>query len=268
MTYKLSDIVVLVKGGGEVASAVAHRLCQSHFKVCLTEKPNPTAVNRGVAFCEAVYEEKKQVEGVVARLITSAEEVLPIWAENKLPIIVDPKASITNLLHPEVLVDAIMAKRNLGTKINDATLVIGLGPGFTAGKDVHVVVETNNSENLGRVILTGEAEANTGIPVSVGGLTKERVVYSPTKGVFRSIGEIGDLVAAGDTIAWVGDYPVKAKIDGVLRALLRSGVEVNKQTKLGEIDPSGDKRVCYTIRPRMRAIAGGVLEAILMHFNT
>lgn len=267
MTDKLSDIVVVIKGGGEVASAVAHRLSQCHFKVCLTEQPYPTAINRGVVFCEAVYEGEKEVEGVVARLITSAEDILPTWEENKLPIIVDPQASIVNALHPEVIVDAIMAKENLGTKISDATLVIGLGPGFKAGKDVHVVVETNNSENLGKVILIGEAEANTGIPLSIGGLTEERLLYSPIKGVLRPAREIGDVVAAGDTVAWVGDYPVKAKIDGVLRALLRSGLEVDKQTKLGEVDPRGDKQVCYTIRARMRAIAGGVLEAILMHLN-
>lgn len=134
MTHRLSDIVVMIKGGGEVATAVAHRLAQSHFKVCLTEKTNPTAINRGVAFSEAAYEGEKQVEGVVAKLITSVEEVLPTWEENRLPIIADPQASIRNLLHPEVLVDAIMAKKNLGTKISDATLVIGLGPGFKAGK--------------------------------------------------------------------------------------------------------------------------------------
>jgi xanthine dehydrogenase accessory factor len=267
MARQLSDIVVMIKGGGEVATAVGHRLYQSRFKVCLTEEPHPTAINRGVVFCEAVYEGEKEVEGVVAKLITSAEEVLPTWEEDKLPIIVDPEASIRHLLHPDVIVDAIMARKNLGTKINDATLVIGLGPGFTAGKDVHVVVETNNSENLGRIILTGEAEANTGIPISIGGLTKERVLYSPGKGLFRSAREIGDLVAAGDAVAWVGNSLVKARIDGVLRALLRDGVEVNKETKVGEIDPSGDKWVCYAIRARTRAIAGGVLEAILMHFN-
>ncbi len=267
MTRRLSDTVVMIKGGGEVATAVGHRLAQSHFKVCLTEEASPTAVNRGVAFSEAVYDGEKEVEGVVAKLITSAEEVLPTWEENKLPIIVDPQASIRHLLHPEVIVDAIMAKKNLGTKIGDAALVIGLGPGFKIGKDVHVVVETNNTENLGRVILTGEAEANTGIPQSLGGFTRERVLYSHGKGLFRSTREIGDLVSAGDTVAWVGNYPVKAQIDGVLRALMRDGVEVNKQTKLGEIDLRGDKQLCYTIRARMRAIAGGVLEAILMHFN-
>jgi xanthine dehydrogenase accessory factor len=169
--------MVLIKGSGEVATAVGHRLAQSHFKVCLTEKTKPTAVNRGVAFSEAVYDGEKQVEGVVAKLITSAEEVLPTWEENKLPIIVDPQASIRHVLHPEVIVDAIMAKKNLGTKIGDAALVIGLGPGFKAGGDVHVVVETNNTENLGRVILTGEAEANTGTPQSLAGLTEERVTW-------------------------------------------------------------------------------------------
>ncbi|MFC1929085.1 selenium-dependent molybdenum cofactor biosynthesis protein YqeB [Chloroflexota bacterium] len=267
MTHRISDIVVMVKGGGEVATAVGHRLAQSHFKVCLTEKANPLAVNRGVAFSEAVYDGEKEVEGVVAKLITSAEEVLPTWGENKLPIIVDPQASIEHLLHPEVIVDATMAKKNLDTNIGDATLVIGLGPGFKVGKDVHVVVETNNTENLGRVILTGEAEANTGIPQSIGGLTKERVLYPPGKGLFHSVREIGDMVSAGDVVAWVGNYPIKAQIDGVLRALLRDGIEVNKETKLGEIDQRGDRQLCYTIRARMRAIAGGVLEAILLWFN-
>lgn len=267
MAHKLSDIVVMIKGGGEVASAVAHRLVQSHFKVCITEIPHPIAVHRGTAFCEAIYDGEKQVEGVVAKLISSAQEILPTWAENKLPIIVDPRASIRDYLHPDVLIDAIMAKKNLGTKISDAPLVIGLGPGFHIGTDAHMVIETNNSENLGRVIRTGDAEPNTGVPLSIGGLASERMLYSPKKGLFRSTKKIGDLVIAGDTIAWVNDYPIKAQIDGVLRALLRDGLEINEQTKLGEIDPSGDKQVCFAIRARMRAIAGGVLEAILTQFN-
>ena len=267
MSSGLTRLVILIKGGGEVASAVAHKLFRAHFRVCMTEIPRPIAVSRGVAFCEAIYDGEKQVEGVVAELVSSAEDFPKTWAENKLPIIVDPQASIRNSLHPDVIVDAIMAKRNLGTKINDAPVVIGLGPGFCVGKDVHMVIETNNTESLGKVILSGEAEPDTGIPLSIGGLTQERVLRSPTKGLLHSVREIGDLIAAGDTIAWVNNHPVKAKINGVVRALLRDGVEVYKQTKLGEVDPSGDKQACYTIRPRMRAIAGGVLEAILMHFN-
>lgn len=260
-------MVILVKGGGEVASAVAHKLSHAHFRVCMTEIPHPIAVSRGVAFCEAIYDGEKEVEGVVAKLVNSTEDISPTWAESKLPIIVDPQASIRNSLHPDVIVDAIMAKRNLGTKISHAPLVIGLGPGFHIGKDANMIIETNNSENLGKVILSGEAEPDTGIPLSIGGLTEERVLHSPAKGILHSAKEIGDLVAAGDTVAWVNNQPVKAQIDGVLRALLRDGVEVDKQTKLGEVDPSGDKQACYTIRPRMRAIAGGVLEAILIHFN-
>ena len=267
MSSGLTRLVILIKGGGEVASAVAHKLFRAHFRVCMTEIPHPVAVSRGVAFCEAIYDGEKQVEGVVAELVSSAEDFSQTWTENKLPIIVDPQASIRNSLHPDVIVDAIMAKRNLGTKINDAPVVIGLGPGFCVGKDVHMVIETNNTESLGKVILSGEAEPDTGIPLNIGGLTEERVLHSPTKGLLHSVREIGDLIAAGDTIAWVNNRPVKAKINGVLRALLRDGVEVYKQTKLGEVDPSGDKQACYTIRPRMRAIAGGVLEAILMHFN-
>ncbi|MBA7675113.1 hypothetical protein ES703_83342 [subsurface metagenome] len=267
MSLELARLVVLVKGGGEVASAVAHKLSHARFRVCMTEIPHPIAVSRGVAFCEAIYDGEKQVEGVVAKLISSAQDVSPTWAENKLPIIVDPQASIRNSLHPDVIVDAIMAKKNLGTKISHAPLVIGLGPGFSIGKDAHMIIETNNTENLGKVILSGEAEPDTGIPLSISGLTEERVLHAPTSDVFHPVREIGDLVAAGDTVAWVGNHPVKAQINGVLRALLRNGVEVDKQTKLGEVDPSGDKQACYTIRPRMRAIAGGVLEAILIHFN-
>ena len=268
MSLELARLVVLIKGGGEVASAVAHKLFRAHFRVCMTEISHPVAVSRGVAFCEAIFDGEKQVEGVVAKLISSAQDISPTWAESKLPIIVDPQASIRNSLHPDVIVDAIMAKKNLGTKISHAPLVIGLGPGFSIGEDVHMIVETNNTENLGKVILSGEAEPDTGIPLGIGGLTQERVLHSPTKGLFHSVREIGDLVVAGDTVVRVGNRPVKAQIDGVLRALLRDGLEVDKQTKLGEIDPSGDKQVCYTIRPRMRAIAGGVLEAILMRFNT
>ena len=268
MSLELTGLVVLIKGGGEIASAVAHKLFRAHFRVCMTEIPHPVAVSRGVAFCEAIYDGEKQVEGVVAKLVSSAEDIPPTWAENKLPIIVDPGTSIRNSLHPDVIVDAIMAKKNLGTKINDAPLVIGLGPGFRIGEDAHMIIETNNTENLGKVILSGEAEPDTGIPLGIGGLTEERVLHSPAKGLFHSVRKIGDLVAAGNTIAWVGNRPVKAQINGVLRALLRDGLEVDKQTKLGEVDPSGDKQACYTIRPRMRAIAGGVLEAILMRFNT
>jgi xanthine dehydrogenase accessory factor len=233
----------------------------------MTETSHPLAVSRGVAFCEAIYDGEKEVEGIVARRVESADQIPEIWRENKLAIIVDPEASVKDVLKPRVLVDAIMAKRNLGTRISHAPLVIGLGPGFQAGKDVHTVVETNNSERLGRVILEGKAEEASGVPIAIGGLTSERVLHSPADGQFQTDRDIGELVNAGQKVASVAGQLVKAEIDGIIRALLRSGTAVKKGTKLGEIDPSKDKEACYTIRPRVRAIAGGVLEAIMMRYN-
>ncbi len=264
---KLTELVILIKGGGEVASAVAHRLHNAHFKVFLTETPNPLAVSRGVSFSEAIYNDEKEVEGVTAKLVKSAGEITEVWEEKKLPIIVDPETAIKDTLHTDIVIDAIMAKRNLGTKLTDASLVIGLGPGFYAGKDVHMVVETNNSESLGRVIFEGEAEKNTGIPVTIGGLTSERVIHAPDDGLFLARVDIGDTVTAGEVIASLGDKMIKAPISGLVRALLRSGIPVKKEVKLAEIDQMGSREQCFSIRDRMRSIAGGVLEAILVRFN-
>jgi xanthine dehydrogenase accessory factor len=263
----LTNLVVLIRGGGEVASGVAHKLARARFRVCMTETSQPLAVSRGVAFCEAIYDGEKEVERIVATRVESADQIAEVWRQNKLPIIIDPEALLKETLKPQVLVDALMAKQNLGTRISDAPLVIGLGPGFQAGKDVHMVVETNNSERLGRVITTGKAEENTSIPVAIGGLTSERVFHSPSAGQFLTDREIGDTVVAGEIVASVGKHQFKAAIGGVVRALLRNGTMVGKGVKLGEVDPSGDKEAPYTIRPRMRAIAGGVLEAIMMRFN-
>ncbi|MFC2024547.1 selenium-dependent molybdenum cofactor biosynthesis protein YqeB [Chloroflexota bacterium] len=264
---KLDELVVLIKGAGELASGVAHRLSQSHFKVSMTEIAHPQAVRREVSFCEAVYDGEKEVEGVVARLISSPEEVPQLWREGKIPLIVDPQAKIKDALKPNILVDAIIAKKNLGTRITDAPLVIGLGPGFQVGRDVHLVIETNRGHNLGRVLPEGEAEPNTGIPWKIGGVSAERVLRSPKAGCFSATKRIGDYVQAGDIIAYVDDAPVKANISGVIRGLLRDGIRVNKMMKVGDIDPRGIKEHCYTISDKARAIAGGVIEAILSHFN-
>jgi len=267
MDTELTKLVVLIRGGGEVASGVAHRLARAHFRVCMTEIPQPLAVSRGAAFSEAIYDGKKEVEGVVARHVTSAPGITKAWQQGEIPIIIDPEASIKSTLNPDALVDAIMAKRNLGTRLTDAPLVIGLGPGFKAGKDVHMVVETNNSQSLGKVILKGEAEKDTAVPIAIGGLTFERVLHSPKNGLFQSDKEIGDPVAAGEVMASVAGQPLKAKTGGIIRALMRRGAKVVKETKLGEIDPSGSKKACYTIRPKMSTIADGVLEAILMRYK-
>jgi xanthine dehydrogenase accessory factor len=268
MMPNLTELVTLIKGGGEVASAVAHKLACSDLRVCLTETPFPQAVHCGTTFCEAIYEGEKEVEGVVAKLITSPEQAFEVWDQNKIPIIVDAEALIKDFLHPNVLIDAIMAKRNLGTKFSDAPLVIGLGPGFRAGRDVHIVVETNHGENLGKKILQGEAESDTGIPMDISGFTFERALHASMDGRFLTLKRLGDSVSVGEIVAFVAGQPVKAEIGGILRGLLRDGLEVKKGTKLGEIDPQGSKEACYTIRPKMKTIADGVLEAILMHYSS
>lgn len=265
---KLSELIVLIKGGGEVASGIAHRLHRCHFRVCLTEMDNPLAVSRGTIFSEAVFDGVKTIEDVTAKLVsTSPEDIHRCWKRGKIPIAIDPHTSLKEQLEPDVLVDAIMAKRNTGTHITDAPLVIGMGIGFYAGRDVHMVVETNHSNNLGRLILEGEAERDTGTPVAIGGLTKERVIWASHRGIFTSNHEIGDTVVAYETVGWVGKSPLAAPIGGILRGLIRSGVRVSKGDKLVEIDPVNDSTVCYIIRDKMRAIAGGVLEAIMLTFN-
>ena len=263
----IENLRVLIRGAGEVASAIAYKLARSNFKVCLSEIARPIAVSRGVSFCEAIYDGEKEVSGITAKLVSSPDEISKTWQEDKLPVLIDPEARVKDILKPDILIDAIMAKKNLGTKITDAQLVIGLGPSFLIGRDVHIIVETNNSENLGKVLLSGEAEPNTGIPLEVAGLTEERVFRPSKEGLFRPTRKMGEIISAGDIVGWVDDSPVKAKINGVLRAIIRSDIQVDEKTKLGEVDPRGDVELCYAIRPRMRAISGGVLEAILYHFN-
>jgi xanthine dehydrogenase accessory factor len=256
-------ITVLIRGAGEIGSGIAHRSNRCHFRVCLTESTSPLAVCRGAAFSEAVFDRVKTIEGVTAELVpASLEEIYRVWNRGNIAVVVDPDASIREQLKPDVVVDAIMAKQNTGTRITDAPLVIGLGPGFRVGRDVHVVVETSHSHNLGKVILEGQAEPNTGVPVAIGGLTKERVVWAPQAGVFTSQREIGDGVVANQTVGWVGDLPLVASVSGVLRGLLRSGVTVAKGDKLAEVDPENDRDICYTIRDKTKVVAGSVLEAI------
>ncbi len=265
---KMSEIIILIRGAGEMASGVAHRLHQSHFKLCMTEVSHPLAVRREVSFCETVYEGEKEVEGVRAKLISRHDEIESKWKKGHIPILIDPEANKTReFLKPDVLIDAIMAKKNLGTRIDDAPLVIGLGPGFTAGKDVHIVIETNRGHSLGKMILSGTAEPDTGIPGEVGGYTVERLLRTMKKGVFHPQKTIGDKVTKGSVVAVVDDYPVIAQVSGVLRGLLREGVEVKKGMKVGDIDPRGKKEHCFTISEKARAIGGGVLEAILYWFN-
>lgn len=267
MDKRLNDLVILVRGAGEMATGVAHRLTSCHFKACLTEVSNPQAVRREVAFSEAIFDKEKEVEGIVAKLVESSEQIPETWKNGKIPILIDPEAKVKDSLKPDVLIDATLAKKNVGTKITDALLVIGLGPGFVAGKDIHVVIETNRGHNLGRIIKEGEAEPNTGIPGSIAGYTEERVIRAPRDGSFKALKEIGDGVRANEKVGMIGNVEVRSRIAGVIRGLLRDGTEVWKGMKLGDVDPRGIKAHCYTISDKARTIAGGVLQAILEHFN-
>lgn len=267
MATALNEKVVLIKSGGELASGVAHRLFRSHFKLCLTDIADPQAVRRAVSFCEAVHEGEKEVEGVVARLVSGPDDIQETWAEGKIPLLVDPEARAIDVLRPDVVVDAILAKKNLGTKITDAPLVIGLGPGFEAGSDVHLVIETNRGHNLGRVIFQGAAEPNTGIPGAIAGVTAERVFRAPGAGRLRTERNIGNRIEAGETVGNVEGSPIVAQVSGIIRGLLRDGAQVHRGMKVGDIDPRGIEGHCYTISDKARAVAGGVLEAIMFYLN-
>lgn len=255
--------VVLVLGGGEMASAIAHRLNRCGFKVCITEIEKPLAVRRGVSFCTAVYSGQVVVEGVRGRLVSSADDVESLWARGEVPVLVDSRAEIRTALNPPVIVDGRMAKRNLGTRIQDAPFVVGLGPGLRPGRDVHCVVETNRGHNLGRIWSDREADPDTGIPGTIAGYSRERVLKSPADGTYVAEREIGDLVWKGDRVARVGDEEIRVSIDGVLRGLLCSGLTVTRGLKVGDIDPRSDPTYCYTISDKARTISGSVLEAIL-----
>lgn len=258
------DKLVVVKGAGDLATGVGIRLFRAGFPIIMTEIAEPTPVRRTVAFAEAIFEREVAVEGVVARLVDSPAEALALAREGKVPVLVDPEAAVVGDLKPTVVVDAIMAKRNVGTRIGDAPVVIALGPGFTAGVDVHAVVETNRGHYLGRVILEGEAEPNTGVPGLVDGYGTERVLRAPAEGTLNPLRSIGDYVEAGEVVGWVDDESVQAPFKGIIRGLIHARVSLHKGMKIGDIDPRAVPEHCFTVSDKALAIGGGVLEAVLM----
>ncbi len=256
-------MLVLIKGAGDLASGVALRLHRSGFDVVMTDIANPTSIRRTVCFSEAIRLGEAMVEDVKAKKANSAKEVFEIIKTGEIPVIADENCECRKELKPDVMVDAIIAKRNINTTINDAPIVVALGPGFTAGVDCHAVIETQRGHNLGRVILSGSAAPNTGIPGIIGGVGADRVLRAPCEGIFEPINKIGDIVCAGDTVATVNGEPMKTKIDGVLRGILPQGVSVFGGMKSGDVDPRGNVQNCYTVSDKASAIAGGTLEAIL-----
>lgn len=259
--------MVLIKGAGDLATGVAWRLRRCGFPVVMTEVPEPTTVRRNAAFSEAVYEGMVTVEGVTAQLLEIPAQIYASLKYNLIPVVVDPQAAIIGELKPEIVVDAIIAKRNTGTQIDDAPLVIGLGPGFSAGTDVHRVIETNRGHNLGRVIRKGSAEPNTGIPGIVNGHGIERVLRSPADGFMMPYCMIGDYMEAGDVLAKVDGIAVLAPFSGTIRGLLRENIAAFRGMKIGDIDPRRCPELCGKISEKALAIAGGVLEVIVTYLN-
>jgi xanthine dehydrogenase accessory factor len=264
----LREITIVIKGAGEMASGVAWRLYMANFKkILMLETDHPVAVRREVSFCEAVHDASKTVEGVTASMADSLEDIDTAWSRGHIAVAADPQWHLPVKRRPRILVDAILAKKNLGTRMSDADLVIGLGPGFEAGNDVHMVIETNRGHDLGKIITCGPAEPNTGVPGAIAGFTGERVLRSPAQGSFTTDKSIGDFVTADDCIGSVGEQRITSRIDGVIRGLIRPHTRVTKGLKIGDIDPRGRKEYCYTISEKARAIAGSVLEAILRKYN-
>lgn len=268
MTPRLNQVVIAIKGAGEMATGVAWRLFQANFKrIFMMENEAPLAVRRQVSFCEAIHDGTAIVEGVEAQRISHVDGVFAAWEKNCIPILVDPGWTAIQALGPQVVIDAIIAKKNLGTHLAEAPLVLGLGPGFEAGKDVHMALETNRGHNLGRIILQGCPEPDTGTPGNISGYTRERVLRSPVPGLFISDLAIGSQVTTNQVIGKVDNVPVLARIDGILRGLIRSHTRVAGLQKIGDIDPRGNRDYCNTISEKARAIGGSVLEAVLRKYN-
>lgn len=264
----MSDKCIIVRGGGDLASGVIHRLHRCGYRVLILECEKPSAIRRKVAFCESVYDGTAAVEGILCRRIDSLEECEQVWQAGEIPLMVDPAGDCMIELSAQgkvaALVDAILAKRNLGTSRNMAPLTIGLGPGFSAGRDVDYVVETMRGHDLARIITEGPAIPNTGVPGMVGGVSKERVIHSPGVGRIHNMAHIADIVEKGQILAYVGETPVEASITGVLRGIIKEGYNVPVGMKIADIDPrKEEKKNCFTISDKARCIAGSVVEILL-----
>ncbi len=263
--------LVAVKGAGDLATGVMHRLSRAGFAVMATELPQPTVLRRTVAFAEAVTLGKMTVEGVTACRASSLEDIQAALTNGFVPIVVDRVGTVLRQIQPKVLVEATLSKYNSGISMNDAPIVIALGPGYEAGQEVHAVIETNRGHNLGRVYLKGYAEPNTGVPGTISGYASERLLRAPCAGRLYGVRQIGDQVQAGETVALVKSeedtIPISATISGILRGLVRDGLAVNTGMKVGDIDPRAIREHCFTISDKSRAVGGGVLEAIMHLLN-
>jgi len=259
---------IVVKSAGEMASAIAWRMYMSKLRrICMLDLDDPLCVRRQVSFCTALESGAAEVEGVRAVAARDRDGIEAAWKAQAIAVVRISDWARIGGFAPDVVIDAILAKRNLGTRKDEASLVIALGPGFTAGVDCHLVIETNRGHDLGRIIVAGSAQPNTGIPGDIAGHTDERVLRAPAAGTFQSQSAIGDSVRKNDIVGEVAGQPVVARLDGVLRGLIRPGTGVTIGLKLGDIDPRGRREHCGTISDKARAIAGAALEGVMRHCN-
>lgn len=265
MHWEINQHLILVRGAGDIATGVILRLVMAGFRVIALEAPRPTLIRRTVSLAQCVFDGEVQVEGVCSRVISNVDEALDSASADFVPVMIDPDGQARFALKPRAVVDAILAKKNLGVNLNWAPIVIGLGPGFVAGRDVHAVVETNRGHDLGKVYYHGQAQTDTGIPGPIAGYGAERLVKSPADGLFVPCKSIGDVVESGEVLGWVKGLPVQAALTGVIRGLINEQVAVAKGMKIGDVDPRGERVLCETVSDKARSVGGGVLEAIL-HF--
>ena len=263
-----SDKIIIVRGGGDIASGTINRLHNMGFKVLVLEIPNPNFIRRKVCYGEAVYEGEFTLENAVSKFAHNLEEIYSIWEEGKIPVYIDPDMKILQEIHPDVLVDGILAKKNLGMSKDLAPITIALGPGFEAGKDADAVIETNRGHNLGRIIYEGRASENTGIPGIINGYGRERVIYAPASGILKIVHDIGSVVKKDEIIAYIDNKPVYASLTGLIRGMIREGSFVNEGLKISDIDPREDQlKNCWTISDKARTISGGTAEALFFLLN-
>ena len=254
------DDKIAIRGGGDLATGVVQKFYRAGFPVVILETSAPTAIRRSVALCEAVYDGFAQVEDIACRLATGPDEMESCWQAGVVPLLVDPAGESIQSIQPAAVIDAILAKRNLGTHRRMAGVTIGLGPGFCAGEDVDIVIETMRGHNLGRLITRGRAKSDTGIPGDIGGKSAQRVLHAPVSGIVVHKKQIGDVAEQGETLFTVGGTPVSAPFTGLLRGLIREGLDVPKGMKAADIDPRTDLD-WRTISDKARCLGGAALEA-------
>ncbi|WP_085168831.1 selenium-dependent molybdenum cofactor biosynthesis protein YqeB [Brachyspira hyodysenteriae] len=270
-----NDELVIVRGAGDLATGIVYSLYKAHFKVIVLDTQYPSSIRRKVALSEAVYDGESKVEDIEAVLVKSYEEALNIITNKdykKIPILIDPNCDILKNIKPTFLIDAIIAKKNLGTNKSMAKYTIALGPGFIAGKDCDIVIETMRGHNLGRMYLEGEAIPNTGIPGNIGGKEAERVIHASSDGIIENIKNIGDFVKEKEVIAYINNnnekIEVLATFDGLLRGIIRDGFKVHKGLKIADIDPrKSEYDNCFTISDKARNLGGSVLTAMMYLYN-